>query len=90
MRGCAADEALVLLDALGQPLPRQRARSSAFARKAPPVLCFNAGHPAVAKAAPLFSQAPRLAAVLMARLVLVSASKLDAARDAALTKWALS
>jgi hypothetical protein len=39
---------------------------------------------------PLFSSAPRLAAVLMARLVLVNASRLDEATDASLTKWALT
>ena len=66
------------------------ARGSPFAQRAPSLVCFNLEHPAIAKAAPLFSRAPRLAAVLMARLVLVSGNRLDAARDAALTKWALA
>lgn len=90
VRGAAADQPWVLLDALSRPSPVQQARSSAFQRKAPKVLCFNLAHEAVGRAAPLLQRAPRLAAVLLARLVLVSASRLDAARDAALTRWALS
>ena len=90
MRGAAAKQPFVLLDGLSRPVPDDVARGSPFARKTPALLCFNLEHEAIAKAAPLFSRAPRLAAVLMARLVLVKASKLDAARDAALTRWALT
>lgn len=90
VRGAAADRPWVLLDALSRPISLEQARRSLFERKAPGVLCFNLAHEAVGQAAPLFQRAPRLAAVLMARLVLVSASRLDAARDAALTRWALT
>ncbi len=90
VRGAAREDPWVLLDALSRPVPSEVARGSAFVRRCPPVLCFNLEHPAIAKATPLFTRAPRLAAVLMARLVLVKASKLDADRDAALTRWALS
>jgi hypothetical protein len=90
VRGAAAKQPFVLLDALSKPVPESVARGSAFTRKSPSLVCFNLEHEAIAKAAPLFSRAPRLAAVLMARLVLVSANKLDASRDEALTRWALS
>ena len=90
VRAAAAEDPWVLLEALSQPMQAHLARGSAFARNTPPVLCFNLGHPAIDKASRLFTTAPRLAAVLMARLVLVQASKLDAQRDAALTRWALS
>ncbi len=90
VRGAAVEAPWVLLDALSRPVPHDVASGSAFARRCPPVLCFNLQHPAIREASALFTRAPRLAAVLMARLVLVSASRLDAARDAALTRWALS
>jgi molecular chaperone HtpG len=90
VRGAAAKQPFVLLDALSRPVPDEVATGSPFTRRTPSLLCFNLGHEAIAKAAPLFSRAPRLAAVLMARLVLVKSSRLDAARDAALTRWALT
>lgn len=90
VRGAAAKLPFVLLDALSRPVPDEVAKGSPFVRRAPSLICFNLEHEAIAKAAPLFSRAPRLAAVLMARLVLVKASRLDAARDAALTRWALT
>ena len=90
VRGAAAKLPFVLLDALSKPVTDDVARGSAFSRKAPSLLCFNLAHEAIARAAPLFSAAPRLAAVLMARLVLVNANKLDASRDEALTRWALT
>ncbi len=90
VRGAAAKVPFVLLEAFSRPVPEVVATGSAFSRKAPGLLCFNLAHEAIAKAAPLFSRAPRLAAVLMARLVLVNAGKLDAARDEALTRWALT
>ncbi len=90
VRGAAGKLPFVLLEALSRPVPEEVATGSAFVRKSPGLLCFNSSHEAIAKAAPLFSRAPRLAAVLMARLVLVKASRLDAARDEALTNWALT
>lgn len=90
VRGAAAKLPFVLLDALAKPVPDDVARGSPFVRKAPSLICFNLEHEAIAGAAPLFARAPRLAAVLMARLVLVSANKLDSSRDLALTRWALS
>ena len=90
VRGAAAKLPFVLLDALSRPVPQDVAQGSPFARRAPALLCFNLEHEAIAKAAPLFSRAPRLAAVLMARLVLVKNARLDASRDEALTKWALT
>jgi molecular chaperone HtpG len=90
VRGARETEAWALLDALSKPMTADRARGSPFSRGAPPLLCLNLSHPSVAKAVPLFSSAPRLAAVLMARLVLVTHGRLDAARDEALTGWALS
>lgn len=89
LRGAEAEEEWALLDALSRPVTIERARSSPFVRGSPRVLLLNDGHEAVEKAAKLFDRAPRLAAVLMARLVLVSHGKLDQARDAALTGWAL-
>lgn len=90
VRGAKDTEAWALLDGLSKPVTADRARSSPFVRGAPPLLCLNLHHPSVAKAVPLFSSAPRLAAVLMARLVLVTHGRLDATRDEALTGWALS
>ncbi len=90
VRGAAAKLPFVMLDALSRPVPDEVARSTAFAWKSPSLVCFNLEHEAIAKAAPLFAKAPRLAAVLMARLVLVSANKLDSARCDNLTKWALT
>ena len=90
VRGAASQLPFVLLEALSRPVPQDVAKASPFARRAPSLLCINLEHEAIAKAAPLFSRAPRLAAVLMARLVLVRSEKLDAARDEALTRWALT
>ena len=90
VRGAASKRPFVMLDALSSPVPDEVVKGSPFARKTPGLLCFNLGHETIAKAAPLFSRAPRLAAVLMARLVLVKDGKLDAARDEALTRWALT
>lgn len=88
--GAARQEPVVLLEAVGRPLPLAAALGSPFERGAPRVLCLNAAHPAVAAAAPLFARAPRLGAVLMARLVLVHHRRLDAQADWALTAWGLS
>jgi len=90
VRGAASEDPFVLLEALSRPVPESVANGSPFSRKGPGLLCFNLSHEAIAKAAPLFGKSPRLAAVLMARLVLVKASRLDAARDEALTRWALT
>jgi hypothetical protein len=90
VRGAASKLPFVLLDALSRPVPHDVAKGSPFVRKSPPLLCFNLEHPAIAKAAPLFSKAPRLAAVLMARLVLVHFKKLEAGVDRAMTSWALT
>lgn len=89
LRGAEAKEHWALLDAMSKPVTLERARSSPFANGAPKVLCLNEGHEAVERASKLFATAPRLAAVLMARLVLVSHGRLDSARDSALTGWAL-
>ncbi|MBL8912291.1 MAG: hypothetical protein JNM17_16490, partial [Archangium sp.] len=89
LRGADAEEEWALLDALSRPVTLDRARSSPFVRGCPKVLLLNDGHEAVEKAAQLFATAPRLAAVLMARLVLVSHGKLDSARDSEITAWAL-
>lgn len=90
VRGALSDEPFVLLEALSRCVAKEDALRSPFSRGAPGVLCFNASHPAVRKAAGLFTTAPRLAAFLMARLVLVSESRLTEAREAALTRWALA
>lgn len=90
VRGAAAEQPFVALDALSRCVTKQQAVASLFGRSKPGVLCFNLAHPAVKKAAPLFSSAPRLAAVLLARMVLVHEKKLTVARDEALTRWALT
>jgi molecular chaperone HtpG len=90
VRGAGRREPLVLLHALGRPLPFAEALASPFARGAPPVLCLNPDHEAVAAAQGLFERAPRLAAYLLARLVLVHHGRLDAAADARLTDWGLA
>ncbi len=90
VRGAAHAEPLVLLRALGRPQAFAEAVASPFARGAPPVLCLNPGHAALAAAVPLFDRAPRLAALLVARLVLVRHGRLDAPTDAALTAWGLT
>lgn len=90
VRGAGREAPFVLLDALGQPVRLEDARLPPFAKGAPPLLCLNLAHEAIAAAAPLFSRAPRLAAVLMARLVLARCSRLDEERDRALTEWALA
>ena len=90
VRGAAKQEPMVLVERLGQPIEADVARGSPFSRQAPPVLCLNRAHPSIAAAEPLFATAPRLAAVLMARLVLVRWSKLDDAADRRLTEWALA
>ncbi|MFT3711129.1 MAG: hypothetical protein QM817_26165 [Archangium sp.] len=89
LRGAEADREWALLDAMSRPVTLERARGSAFTRGCPKVLCLNEGKETVERAARLFATAPRLAALLMARLVLVSHGKLDGARDAVLTGWAL-
>lgn len=90
LKGAGTSGAWALLDALSKPLTAARAQTSPFTRGCPPVLCLNLGNDAVKRAVPLFSSAPRLAALLMARLVLVSHGRLDAERDATLTAWALT
>jgi molecular chaperone HtpG len=88
--GAAQGEPFVLLEGVGRPVTREMALGSPFERGAPRVLCLNAAHPAVGAAAPLFARAPRLGAVLMARLVLVHHGRLDHQADWALTAWGLS
>ncbi len=90
VRGAAAEDVSVVVETLGHPVELEAARASPFSRQAGPVLCFNIAHEAVAKAVPLFSTAPRLAAVLMARLVLACAARLDARADGHLTGWGLT
>ena len=90
VRGAAKDEPFVVLEAPGRPAHADEARASPFSRRAPGLLVFNHAHPSIAAAEPLFARAPRLAAVLMGRLVLVRSSKLDDAADRRLTEWALT
>jgi hypothetical protein len=90
VRGAAAELPFVWLEALSRCVTREEAEASLFSKKKGGVLCFNLAHPAVEKAVPLLTRAPRLAAMLFARMVLVHEGKLSAARDEALTKWGLA
>jgi molecular chaperone HtpG len=89
VRGAAADKTYVWLERLSRCVSVTDAIKPVLGRKSG-VLCLNLAHPAVAKAAPLFAKKPRLAALLIARLVLVHEGKLSAAKDQALTKWGLT
>lgn len=77
------------IEAIGRPLLRDAASSSPFAWRGPPVLCFNRSHDGVAAALGLFTTVPKLAALLLARVVAVQRPWRRGA-DEALIEWALS
>jgi molecular chaperone HtpG len=90
VRGAGEREAWIFTEALGRPTPLKDSAKKLKRRAKHPLLCLNRAHPLVDKAAPLLSSAPRLAALLMARVLLVRYGLLDEKTDAYLTGWALS
>ena len=89
VRGASGLRPSVRLEALGRPLDAARAETSAWDPDGPPLLCLNVVHPRIARAAPLMHRAPRLAALLVARQLAVTAGRLPAGADARLTEWGL-
>lgn len=90
VRGAGEGEAWIFTEALGRPTALEDSAKKLKRRGKHPMLCLNRTHPLVAKSAPLLSSAPRLAALLMARVLLVRYGLLDEKTDAYLTGWALS
>ncbi len=89
VRGAAREDATVAVESLGRPIPVGHARAGVFKKGEPNLLVFNTAHLSVHAARPLLEKAPRLAAVLLARLVLVEAGRLDEKADRRLTEWGL-
>lgn len=89
VHGAGEGELSVRVEGPGRPTRGEAARRSPFVRGGPPVLCLNAAEPRVGSAVELAARAPRLAALLLARLLAASWSALDARRDWALTTLAL-
>jgi hypothetical protein len=74
---------------VGRPLPVAEAVRPLVRKRKHPTLCLNLEHPNVSAAAALMRRAPRLAALLWARQLLVRHGLLDAKTDAYLTAWSL-
>jgi len=89
LHGGCQEEPFMVAAAIGRPMRVEHARRSPFVAGAGPLLCLNLAHPEVAKAVPLLRLAPKLAALLIARLVLVVSGKLSVKADTTLTTWAL-
>ncbi len=90
VRGAGEEEAWIFTQALGRPTPRAASTLALKRKRQHPLLCLNRTHPLVDRSAALRDLAPRLAALLMARLLLVRFGLLDEKTDAYLTGWALS
>jgi molecular chaperone HtpG len=90
VRGAGQEEAWIFTEALGRPTPRHAAQLPLKRRRQHPLLCLNRTHPLLTGSAPLLERAPRLAALVVARVLLVRSGLLDEKTDAYLTGWALS
>lgn len=80
----------ICVDELGRPVLAKRAAKSPFGRGAPDVLALNAKHADLVSAATLAQNSPRLAALLVWRLLLSLQSGLSEKVDAKLTQAVLS
>ena len=85
VRGAGQTSPFIFIEALGRPIAWELARE----RRSKATLCLNTLHAQIEGASDLMERAPRLSALLMARLVLVRHGQLDEETDAALTAWAL-
>jgi hypothetical protein len=90
VRGAGEHEGWIFTEALGRPTPLSQSTLKLKRKRSHPLLCLNRAHPLVERSAPLLTSAPRLAALLMARVLLVRSGLLDDKTDAYLTGWALS
>jgi hypothetical protein len=90
VRGAGEEHPWIFTEALGRPTAVKDAVMPLKRKKQHPLLCLNRAHPLVERQAALLTTAPRLAALLMARVLLVRNGLLDDKTDAYLTGWALS
>jgi hypothetical protein len=90
VRGAGAERQWIFIEALGRPVAKEPALRRLERRKKHPVLCFNTTHPVTKKASDLLHRAPKLSALLHARLLLVHHGLLDEKTDSYLTGWALT
>lgn len=91
VRGAGASSPWSFIEAVGRPVDAATSgQKLQRRRKSAPLLCLNTAHPRVAKASALMFRAPRLSALLWARLLLVRHGLLDEKTDTLLTGWALA
>jgi molecular chaperone HtpG len=90
LRGAGQEDPWIFADALGRPASRHTAQAPLKRRRKHPLLCLNRMHPLLEGSMPLLERAPRLAALVVARVLLVRSGLLDEKTDAFLTGWALS
>ncbi len=90
VRGASENQPWFFTQALGRPTYIVDAGAVLKRGHKRPILCFNRKNALIADAEPLLTTAPRLAALLMARLLLVRVGLLDDETDAYLTGWALT
>jgi molecular chaperone HtpG len=90
VRGAGAAHAWSFIEVVGRPVTAAAATAALKRKRRSRVLCLNTTHPTVEKATALMHRAPRLSALLWARLLLVRHGLLDAKTDAVLTGWALA
>jgi hypothetical protein len=88
--GRAPDAPFILLEDPARAERREAALRSPFDKKAPPVLCLDAGHELVAHARKVAAASPALAAALLCRRLAASEGALSAALDARMTEAALA